>query len=174
MFTTLIQKLSFIKIFHMFALNLFSMSSASDFLCAEKGYCLTTYWSRQTECVSSCHNMSRSTRKPTLWTLHKVLNRISLSMPRRLIQADTFCLLRIFCFRNHHSIPLSPWDRVGLIHYAESIMLVISWNGSYVLRTCWHEIRTQMFSLNIRQVKFAVLWNNTISISLISFQQINF
>ena len=32
--------------------------------------------------------MSRSTRKPTLLTLRKVSTRISLSMPRMLIQAD--------------------------------------------------------------------------------------
>ena len=54
--------------------------------------------------------MSRPARKPTLRTLRKVSNRISLSIPRRLIWADTFRLLWFFCFRNHHSLTLSPWD----------------------------------------------------------------
>ena len=34
------------------------------------------------------------------------------SMPRRLTRADTFRLLWIFCFRNHYSILLSPWDEM--------------------------------------------------------------
>ena len=85
--------------------------------------------------------MSRPARKPTLWTLRKVSTRISLNMPRRLTRADTFCLLWIFCFRNHYSIPLSPRNgmcRPGLacaycivsIHFADTIMLVFSRNGS--------------------------------------------
>ena len=90
--------------------------------------------------------MSRPTRKPTLWTLRKISTWISLSMPWRLTRTDTFRLLWIFCFMNHYSIPLSPWDgmyRPGLawadcagwswsIHYAESIMLVFLWNSSYI------------------------------------------
>ena len=36
------------------------------------------------------YKMNRSARKTTLWTLRKVSARISLGMPRRLIQADTF------------------------------------------------------------------------------------
>ena len=61
---------------------------------------------------------------------------------------NTFCLLWIFCFRNHYSLPLSPCDGMcrpgldfadcaglsGSIHYAESIMLVFSWNGSYLYK----------------------------------------
>ena len=88
--------------------------------------------------------MSRSTRKPTLWNLRKVSTRISLSMPRRLTRTDTFRLLWIFCFRNYYSIPLFPWDEMcrpglacadcacwsGSIYYAESILLVFLWNGS--------------------------------------------
>ena len=56
-------------------------------------------------------------RKPTLWTLRQVSTRTS---------------MWIFCFRNHSSKPLSPWDRMsqprsagtdcagwsGLIHFA--------------------------------------------------------
>ena len=52
------------------------------------------------------YQMSRSARKPTMWTLRKVSTRISLIMPRRLIREDILCLLWIFCFRNHYSIPL--------------------------------------------------------------------
>ena len=49
--------------------------------------------------------MSRSTKKPTLWTPRKVSIRISLSMPRRITRKYTFHLLWIFCFVNHYSIP---------------------------------------------------------------------
>ena len=49
--------------------------------------------------------MSRSVRKPTLWTLRKVSTRISISMPLTLTRTDLFRLLRIFCFRNLYSIP---------------------------------------------------------------------
>ena len=83
--------------------------------------------------------MSRSMWMPTLLTLHKLSTQITLSMPRRLTQIDTFRLLWIFCFRNYYSIPLSPWDRMcqprlackdcagwsGSIHYAESIMFLL-------------------------------------------------
>ena len=34
------------------------------------------------------------------------------SIPRRLTRTDFFRLLWIFCFRNHYSIPLSPWDGI--------------------------------------------------------------
>ena len=64
-----------------------------------------------------------------------------------------FCMLeftsnyRIFYFRNHYSIPLSPWDRMcrpgsvcvdcggwsGSIHYAEAIMLGFSQDGSNIV-----------------------------------------
>ena len=61
-------------------------------------------------------------------------------MPRRLIRADTFRLLWIFCFRNHYYIPLSSWEGMcrsrsvctdcagwsWTIHYANTIMLVFS------------------------------------------------
>ena len=56
--------------------------------------------------------MSRHARKLTLWTPREVSTRISLSMPCRFTQIDTFCLMLIFCFRNHYSIPLSPWDKM--------------------------------------------------------------
>ena len=55
--------------------------------------------------------MSRSTRKPTLWTLRKVSNQISLSMPRRLTRTDTFRLLWFFCFRNNYSYTYIPLRR---------------------------------------------------------------
>ena len=42
------------------------------------------------------NNMSRPTRKPTLWSLRKVSTRISLSMQRRLTRKDTLRLLWIF------------------------------------------------------------------------------
>ena len=85
--------------------------------------------------------------KPTSWTLRKVSTKISLSMPRRLTRVDTFRLLWIFCFRNHYSISLSPWDGMyrpgsvcsdcagwsGSLHYAEAILLVFSRDGSNVL-----------------------------------------
>ena len=99
--------------FHYFAL-MFTMSSDED-----------------------CHT-SRPATKPALWTLRKVSTLISLSMPRRLIRTDSFRLMWIFCYRNHYSIPLSPWDGMsrpgsvcadsagwsGSIHYADAIMLV--------------------------------------------------
>ena len=61
--------------------------------------------------------------------------------PKHTGQADKdkpFCLLRIFCFMNHYSIPLSPRDGMfrsglacvdrtgwsGSIRYLESVMLV--------------------------------------------------
>ena len=98
------------------------------------------------KCLSRYPNkqyMSRPARKPTLWTLRKSLTRISLSMPHRLTRIDTFRLKWIFCFRNHYSIPLSPWYGMcwpgsvcagwsGSIHSAEVIMLVFSQDGSYV------------------------------------------
>ena len=68
--------------------------------------------------------MSRSTRKPTLGTLRNVSTRISLSMPRRLTRTDTF-----------RSCGFSVSEIITLylsIHYAESIMLVLSWNVSYI------------------------------------------
>ena len=80
--------------------------------------------------------LSRPTRKPTSWPLRNVSTRIGLRVPRRLTRIDTFRLLWIFSFRNHHCIPLSPRDGMcqpgsvcaecavwsGLIHYAESMM----------------------------------------------------
>ena len=57
--------------------------------------------------IDITYTTSRPARKPTLWTLRKVLTRISLIMPRRLNRIDSFRLLWIFCFRNHYSIPLS-------------------------------------------------------------------
>ena len=102
---------------------------------------------------SSCKNkclrnnyVSRLLRKPTLWTLLKGSIQISLSMLRRLTWTDNVRLLKIFCFRNHYSLPPSPWDGMcrhglacvdcvcwsGLIHYAEAIMLVFSRNSSYM------------------------------------------
>ena len=71
--------------------------------------------------------------------------KFSLSMPPRLIWADTFRLLWMFYFRSHYSIPLSYGlcrPRLACadcacwsvsVHYAEAIMLVFSWNGSYWL-----------------------------------------
>ena len=58
--------------------------------------------------------MSRPSRKPKfrpskktkVSTLRKVSTRISISMPRKLTRTDTVRLLRVFCFRNHYSIPL--------------------------------------------------------------------
>ena len=115
-------------------------------------------------------DLSRPAGKPTLWTLRKVSNRISLSTPRRLNRIDNFRLLWNFCFRNHYSISLSLWDgmcrpRLACadcagwpvsIHYAECIMLVFSWNGSYiVLDECpehndyasflWHDVLTEIY-----------------------------
>ena len=55
-------------------------------------------------------DMSRSARKPTLWTLRKVSTRISISMTRRFPRTATSRLLWIFCFRYHYSITLSPCD----------------------------------------------------------------
>ena len=89
--------------------------------------------------------MSCSTIKPTVWTLRKVLIRISLSMPLRLTRTLTLLHLWIFCFRTRYSIPQSLWYGIwrpglacancagwyGLIHFAESTMLVFSRNGSY-------------------------------------------
>ena len=97
----------------------------------------------------------RLARKPTWWTLCKISNWISRSMQRRLTRSDNFRVLWNFCFRNHYSIPISPWDGMcrpglacadcaglsGSIHYAEPIMLAFSTkrliyqrqNGSYMI-----------------------------------------
>ena len=102
-----------------------------------------------TDVFLTLRDMSRPTRKPTLWTLHEVSTRISRSMPRRLTRTYTFRLLWIFCFRNHYSIPLSPLYGVcrpgsfcadctvwsGSIYYAEVILFVLSRNGSFVFVT---------------------------------------
>ena len=45
-------------------------------------------------------NVTRSTRKPTLWTLRNVSTRISLGSPRKLIRADSFRLRRIEIYSN--------------------------------------------------------------------------
>ena len=55
--------------------------------------------------------MSRAARKPTVWTLRKVLNRISLSMPRRLTRIDAFRLLWIFRFLGIITLYLYPMRR---------------------------------------------------------------
>ena len=81
--------------------------------------------------------MSRSTRKPTVWTW------ISLGMTRRLTRTDMFRPKRMFCFyytsiplRRNVSARISMCGLRGLIridtHYAESIMLTFSWNVSYI------------------------------------------
>ena len=103
-------------------------------------------------------------RKPTLWNLRKVSTWISLSMPRRLTRTGNFHLLWIFCFRNHYSIPpLYPWDRMcrpglacadcagwsGSIHYAESMMLVFSWNGSFNFILLWGTVLNALDSSRI-------------------------
>ena len=109
--------------------------------------------------------MSRSTRKPTLWTLRKISTRTNLSMPRILTQTDTFHLMLIFCFRNHYTMLLSPWDgmcrpglacadcagRSGSIHYAESITLVFSWNGSFLS----HMVIVHNYFISVSYLNFA-------------------
>ena len=50
-------------------------------------------------------NMSRSTRKPTLWTLRKVFTLISLSMPCMLTWTDTLPLVDFVS----RIIPLYPY-----------------------------------------------------------------
>ena len=98
------------------------------------------------------HYMSRSARKPTLWTLRKVSTRISIITPRMLTRLDTFRLLWIFCFWNYYSTHLPPWDGMcrsgsvcadctgwsGSTHYAEAILLDFSRDGSYVFVTMSH------------------------------------
>ena len=44
-------------------------------------------------------------------------------MQRRLIRIDTFCLLCIFCFRNHYSIPLSRKvsARISLLNWVDTL-----------------------------------------------------
>ena len=84
-----------------------------------------------------CSYMSRLARKSTLWTLRKVSTRTNLRMSRRLTRTDNVRLRWIFCIRDNYSIPVSPWDGdcagwSGSIHYEEAIMLVFSWNRSYV------------------------------------------
>ena len=88
--------------------------------------------------LSITSELSLPARKPTLRTP------ISLSMLRKLTRIDTFRLLLISCFRNHYSIPLSPWDGMcrpgsvcadwyGSIHYAEVIFLNLLY---YCMRHC--------------------------------------
>ena len=74
--------------------------------------------------------MSRSTRKPTLWTLRKVSTRISLSMPRRLTHTYIFRLIWIFFFRTRYSIPLykcvySTWLLTSYLHGQTAIIALV-------------------------------------------------
>ena len=88
-----------------------------------------------------CEDIRAVPQELTVWTLHIVLTRISLSMPRRLTRTDTFYLLWIFCFWNNYSIHWDGmcWPRLacagwsGSIHYADAIMLVFMWNSSFVI-----------------------------------------
>ena len=94
--------------------------------------------------------MSRSTRKPILWTLRKESIRISQSMPCRLTKVGHVSPPVDFLFLEsllYTSFPLrrnvllrlafADWaDWYGPIHYADSLMLVFSWNGSYIWRFC--------------------------------------
>ena len=82
--------------------------------------------------------MSRSTRTPASWNLRNVSTLISLSMPRRLIQAHNFRFLWIFCFRNHNYIYIYIYTSIPLrrkvsprISLRELILLVFSRNGSF-------------------------------------------
>ena len=81
--------------------------------------------------------MSCPTRKPALWTLHKVSTRTSQSMPRRLTWTDTLCLLRFFCFRNHYSIHLSPKPECVGPDY--SAWHALAGPGQYFMQSpqCW-------------------------------------
>ena len=88
---------------------------------------------------------------------------------RRIFTTEIFRLLLIFCFRNHYSLPLSTLDGIdwpGLawsIHYPDTIMLVISWNGSHNHK---HRIR----------YTFDVLWLSSkvkIKVTIIHFYEKN-
>ena len=121
---------------------------------------------------SQMSQMSRLARKPTLWAVRKVSTRISLSMPRRLTRTDTFRLLRIFCFMNRYSIPLSPRDgmcRTGLgcadstgssrsIHYAEVTMLVFSRDGSSVNISAGEDINQAICKCNRTQNNYQIAY----------------
>ena len=69
-----------------------------------------TYQIHQCSCYkaqlsTSCLYLSRSTRKPTLWTLRKVSTRINLSMTHRLARTDIFAS---YGFSVSGIIPLCP------------------------------------------------------------------
>ena len=66
--------------------------------------------------------MGRSARKPTVWTLPKVSNRIGLSLPRFFVSE----IITLYLYT-------PETECVGpALHYAESIMLYFSWNSSFL------------------------------------------
>ena len=117
--------------------------------------------------------MSRPARKPTVWPLRNVSTQISLSMTCRLTRTKTFRLLWIFCFRNHYSIPLPPWDGMcrlgsvrayyagwsGSIHYKKAIMLVFSWDGSLMKIIFLKHIRDRDVKGKMVQSRTYTFWS---------------
>ena len=100
---------------------------------------------------------------------------------RQFQKTETFRLLWIFCFRNHYSIPLSPWDgmcRPGIAcadcavlswsnHFAESIMLVFSRDGSYV------DYRDQPDPFLVFCLIYSMFRTNAVTVNLINIPDIN-
>ena len=77
--------------------------------------------------------MSGHARKPTLWTLRKVSNRISLSLPRK----NTFRPPVDFLVQESL---LYTSTTPGSIHYAESMMLAVSWATKDPSVNCFSEV----------------------------------
>ena len=100
--------------------------------------------------MNNIHYLSRSKRKPTLRTLRNISTQISLRSIYRLIRVDTFHLRGIGVYINDSWNRKSTWGEIsqsGLarvaclgwyesIFYAESTMLVFSWNDSYASWRC--------------------------------------
>ena len=125
-------------------------------------------------------DMSRPTRKSTVWTLRKVSTRISLRMPRRLIRANTF---RLFLFQEsllYTHIPMRRKVSVrislrcsGSNYYVEAIMLVFSLDGSYVYVVTPYWLRCLITHIRCHFVVPEILCNTYMgpcsSLNIISF-----
>ena len=121
-------------------------------------------------------HLSRTTRKPTLWTLPKVSTRISLSMSNRLTRIH-FSPPVDFLFQESLPYSLSPWDGMcwpgsvcvdwsGSIHYAEAIMLVF-----LAGRLIWVWLHSKLFGLLLKVITPRSFVDRSIVVSLFSLIQ---
>ena len=94
--------------------------------------------------------------------MRKVSTRINLSMPRRLTRIDTFRLLWIFCFKNHYSIPLSPWDEMCRPGSVCADIKTLSYTRHIILepRLAKYAIMTWMTVIHCRQYCINSSWSS--------------